>query len=947
MENLVQSNGQPSTSQRVLSALKEARVQLEGIKNVHSEPIAIIGMECRFPGANNTAELWQLLLNEQIAIRDVPSDRWTVDDYYEAPLESEDAMNTRRGGFLDQVDQFDPSFFGIPYREACTMDPQQRLVMEVGWEALENAGIAPTALSGSPAGVYVGVTSADYADILVDAPARGGSGVNGGIVANRLAFWLDLRGPSMVIDTACSSALVAIHLACQSLRLQEIDMALAGGVNVILSPRWTVSYAQAGMMAADGRCKSFDAAADGYGRSEGCGMVVLKRLSVAQRDGDRILAIIRGSAVNQDGRSMGLTVPSGVAQQAVIQQALKNAGVSAEDIDYIEAHGTGTPLGDTIEVSSLATIFGTDTSRPRAVGSVKANIGHLEAAAGVSGLIKSVLCLQHGMVPPQPQLTDINPELELGSLIIPRNGVPCSLTPRMAGVTAFGFGGTNVHVILGASTPSITDSIFADPNFTHVGRAEEILTKTTLERPQQILTLSAKSKPALQQLATRYCDYLAREQTDKTTAQQDATTLADLCFTANSGRAHFDHRIAIRGDSPAVLQQQLGRFLADDEGNQTQTAQVQNTSKVAFLFTGQGSQYVGMGRELYETQPVFRQTLDRCNEILHPMLGEPLLNLLYEETDRAEATEHSGQSKIDKTAYAQPALFALEYALAKVWNSWGIVPDAVLGHSVGEYVAACIAGVFSLEDGLRLITERGRLMGNLPQSGEMAVVFADEAHVKEALNGHSGKVAIAAVNGPKQTVVSGEQEAVQGVLERLEDDFMMTQSMNVSHAFHSHLMDPVIAPFTTFAKSITYSEPQISLVSNLTGQLLTHAPDAAYWADHIRQPVQFATGISTLCEQGITTFLEIGPTDTLIGMGRRCVPKESGTWLASLDEEEPAWEIMLNTLGALYVSGKDIDWQGFEQGNRRRKVALPTYPFQRKRCWLESYESKTFNDRRL
>lgn len=925
MESVTQNDAQLSPAQRVMTALKEARAQLEELKSARHEPIAIIGMECRFPGANNTAALWQLLIEQRIATREVPADRWAIDDYYESPLESEDAMSTRWGGFLDQVDQFDPAFFGIPYREACTMDPQQRLALEVAWEALENAGIAPTSLAGSATGVFMGASACDYADLLLDAPTRGGSGVFECIIANRLSYWLDLRGPSMAIDTACSSALQAIHLACQSLRWRETDLALAGGVNVILSPRWTIAYSHAGMMAEDGRSKTFDAAADGYSRAEGCGVIVLKRLSDAQRDGDRILAVIRGSAVNQNGRSMGLTVPSGLAQQAVIRQALQNAGVTAEEIDYIEAHGTGTPIGDTIEVSSLVGVFGASARRPLALGSVKANIGHLEAAAGVSGVIKTVLCLQHGQIPPHPNLQQLNLDLQLGPLVIPTAAAPWTSQPQLAGVTSFGIGGTNVHVIL-AAAPAAAPAT------------------ATSARPQQILTLSAKTEPALQQLAARYRDYLD---------QQPTATLPDLCFTANTGRSHFEHRLAISADTTATLQVQLTAFTAGQPGALTQVGRATKSApKLAFLFTGQGSQYLGMGCELYATQPIFRQALDRCDEILRPLLGESLLKILYPETgeQRPETSDNlqsPGSSLIDQTAYAQPALFALEYALAEVWRAWGITPDAVLGHSVGEYVAACVAGVFSLEEGLRLIAERGRLMGALPQAGQMAVVFAEEALVTEALAGYTDRVVIAAINGPTQTVISGERDAVGAVLARLEEEFVNAQILNVSHAFHSQLMEPMQAPFAALTQSLAYTAPRIPLISNITGEALTAAPDAEYWACHIRRPVQFAAGMSALDQASITTFLEIGPTGALINLGQRCLPKGTGVWLTSLHKEQPAWATMLNALGALYVAGREVDWQGVEQGYARQKVTLPTYPFQRQRCWLEAYEAKTFCNRQL
>ncbi len=941
---------QLATSQRVLLALQEARAKLAAAERANNEPIAVIGMGCRFPGAENPAALWALLRRGGEAISEVPATRWDADTYYEPVVEYGDTMNTRWGGFLDQVDQFEPAFFGLSNAEAAAMDPQQRLLLEVSWEALEDAAIVPATLAGTQTGIFVGVTSCDYHDLMLNTPPRAGTGVLETIIPNRLSHLFDLQGPSVAVNTACSSSLVAVHLACQSLRSGESDLMLAGGVNVILTPEWMVTFSQAGMMAADGRCKSFDAAADGYVRAEGCGMVVLKRLSDAQRDGDRIWAVVRGSAVNQDGHSAALTAPNGVAQQAVIRRALANAGIAPTEVDYVEAHGSGTPLGDAIEVSALVAALhggpGSENGAPRipcGLGSVKANIGHLEAAAGVASMIKTVLTLYHGEVSPHPTLGQLNPHIDdLDFFVIPTLAEPSALVPHVAGISSFGLGGTNAHVVITAAqdATNIAANIatnIAPPN----------------DRPRHLLTLSAKSGTALGTLAARYQQLLV---------DQPAVALADLCFTANSGRTHFDHRLAIVACDRAMLQRELATFAAataETESAYTQDSQRPDGNRtMAFLFTGQGAQAIGMGQQLYATQPTFRRTLDQCNEILQPLLGESLLSVMFGQDhelkgqgDKERGSEGDGATAssqqlaaIHQTAFAQPALFVLEYALAQLWRSWGVVPDAVMGHSVGEVVAACVAGCMTLEDGLRLIAERGRLMGALPPVGSMAVVFAEEAVVRDAIAPYADAVALAAINGPKQFVISGETAVVAAVVEQLEEEFYTARPLQVSHAFHSPLMDPMLDAFARYAAQIRFQEPTIPLVSNLTGTLMTGAPDATYWRNHIRQPVRFAAGMQALAEVGITTFVEIGPADTLISMGRRCLPKGAAHWFASLcaDTDGEEWGGLLDTLAALYVSGVTIDWAGFDRDYPRHKVSLPTYPFQRRRCWLEADEIRTF-----
>ncbi|MCQ3938431.1 MAG: non-ribosomal peptide synthetase [Chloroflexi bacterium] len=896
------ANGAAPTRQK--DAKPEA---LQPASQFVKEPIAIIGLSCRFPGARNPKEFWDLLKKGVDAIREVPADRWDAD-----ALHSESAapgkVTSRWGGFLDDVDLFDPAFFGISPREAARMDPQQRLLLEVSWEALENAFIPPHTLAGTRTGVFMGISSYDYSRLQFDDPERidayAGTGNAHSIAANRLSYFFDLRGPSMAVDTACSSSLVAAHLACQSLRSGESDLALAGGVNLILTPELTITFSQARMLSPDGRCKTFDAGADGYVRGEGCGVIVLKRLSDALRDGDTILALIRGSAVNQDGRSNGLTAPNGLAQQDVLRRALNDAQVTPHQIGYVEAHGTGTPLGDPIEIASLRAVLDDGESNGRVlVGSVKTNIGHLESAAGIAGLIKTVLALQHEAIPPHLHVREINPylsiedsRLEIGTYLRPWKRRD---QPRFAGISSFGFGGTNAHVVI-SDPPLESDGLLPENRGQTPGLHK-------IERPRHLLTLSAKSENALLEFSQSLHDLLRITNYE----------LPSLAFTANTTRTHFEYRLAIPAASLDELKNKL-------ENPEIAAVKPGVQPKIALLFTGQGSQYPGMGRRLYETQPVFRSALDDCAKILDSILDRPLFEILFSESDA-----------IHQTQYTQPALFALEYALAQMWLSWGITPYAALGHSAGEYAAACIAGVFTLEDGLRLIAERARLMGALLHDGTMAAVFADESRVAEAVKPYRDKVSIAATNGPDNTVISGERSALQAALEVLSRQGISSKPLAVSHAFHSPLMDSILDEFEAFAKRIQFSDPRISLVSNLSGAILSQTPDARYWRKHIRAEVKFSAGMSSLAALGIDAFIEIGPSPVLLGIGKRCLPESQSAWLPSLRQNQDDWQTLLESLGKLYLQGAGIDWAGFDAGYARRKVSLPNYPFDRQRYWLE------------
>lgn len=910
MSNIADRVSQLSPLKRALLKLEEMQAKLDVLQRRRKEPIAIIGLSCRFPGADSPRAFWQLLRDGVDAITEIPAQRWDVEAFYDPDPGTPGKMNTRWGGFVQGVELFDPQFFGISPREAAQMDPQQRLLLEGVWAALEYAGYSPHSLAGSNTGVFLGISNNDYSLLQYGdferIEAYTGTGNAFSIAANRLSYLLDLRGPSFAVDTACSSSLVSTHLACQSLRRGESDLAVAGGVNLILSPELHITFSKARLMSPTGRCRTFDADADGYVRGEGCGIIVLKRLSDAVRDEDHVLALIHGTAINHDGRSNGLTAPNGRSQQAVIRQALEDAGITPDDLSYVEAHGTGTKLGDPIEARSLGGVLqARSTGQPCLLGSVKTNIGHLEAAAGIAGVIKVVLALQHQEIPPHLHFNRVNPYIPLDQLplSIPteRQPWPAGESLRYAGVSSFGFGGTNAHVVVGE------------------GPAREPA-HNRVERPYQILSLSAQNEPALRELARGFKSYLA---------EHPAVSLSDVCYTANVGRSHFDHRAALAAESHAALQEELAKLVASRDLCHEQVGQTFDQPKVAFLFTGQGAQYPGMGHQLYETQPTFRAALDQCAAVLDAYLGHPLLSVIFPDS----VTE----TPLDETSFTQPALFAIEYALARLWQSWGVEPDYVLGHSVGEYVAACVAGVFSVEDGLMLIATRGRLMQSLPQDGEMAVVLAGEEQLVEALGRYNGNVNLAALNGPSNTVISGERGTVRAVVSRLEAEGLTVRPLKVSHAFHSPLMEPIQDEFEAVAQRVTYHEPRIPFASNLAGRLLQpgEVPDASYWRRHIRQAVQFYRGMQTLGKEGARVFLEMGPHPSLLSMGRRCLPDHQALWVPSLRRREEDWPVLLDSLRALYVAGLEIDWAGFDSDYRRLRVPLPTYPFQRERCWIK------------
>ncbi|WPZ32678.1 SDR family NAD(P)-dependent oxidoreductase [Thalassobaculum sp. OXR-137] len=845
------------------------------------DPVAIVGLACRLPGAPDAAAFWELLREGRCAIR------------ADARLPGVEA------GFLEDADCFDAGFFGLPPSEARDMDPQQRLLLETAWSALEHARIPPDRLKGSRTGVYIGISSADFAlDRVSRGDAEGlvgaysGTGMAFSMAANRLSYQFDLRGPSLAIDTACSSSLVAVHQACQSLRNGDCAVALAGGVNLIGGPHLQLALERAGMLSPTRRSRTFDAAADGYVRGEGCAVVVLKHLAAARRDGDRILAVIHGSAVTQDGRSNGLTAPNPAAQQGAIRDALAAAGVEADTIGYVEAHGTGTRLGDPIEVEALQAVLGPGgpAGRPCLIGSAKAAIGHLEAAAGIAGLAKAVLCLQHRKIPPQPGLDALNPLIRLDGT---RFSVPAELQdfpsggPMRAGVSSFGFGGTNAHVIL----EEAPEDDLAQP-------------ETAAHRSRYLLAMSAAHPDALGDLARRY-GALCREAADLPPAA--------LCRAAATGRAQFRHRIAVTAQTLDGLAEQLVGATAVEAPSQA--------PGVAFLFTGQGSQYLGMGRTLYESDGGFRDDLDRCDRMLATELDRSLLSVMFGDDDR----------QLNQTAYTQPALFALEYALARLWQRWGVRPSILLGHSVGEYVAACLAGVFDLETGLRLIASRARLIQGLPLDGAMLAVQADEATAAERIGARSQSVSVAAVNGPRNTVLSGRREALEEIRRGLEADGLRSRYLPVSHAFHSPLLDPILEAFHVVARRFDFAAPSIPLIGNVDGAVLKTAPDAAYWTRHLRAPVRFADGLRYL-RATHRVCLEIGPKPLLTALGTQTDDVGDGLWLASLRDGQDDWTSVTETMAALYTAGLDPDWAAFQPAVPRAEIPdLPGYPLRRER----------------
>ncbi|MDJ1179175.1 type I polyketide synthase [Roseofilum sp. BLCC_M91] len=893
--------------------------------------IAIIGIACRFPGAKDYHQFWQNLEQGINSITEIPEHRWNIKEYYSPNPQTPNKTISKWLGLTEDIDQFDAQFFGISPREARNIDPQQRMMLELSWSCVEDAGYSLSQVSGKDIGVFIGACS--YDSILLmnqnqeNVEGHSGTGTWTCMIPNRISSFFNLHGPSIPIDTACSSSLVALHYAVKSLKESECEMALVGGISVLFTSTTYIQMSQLGMLSPTGQCRTFSSDADGYVRGEGAGVVLLKPLTKAIEDGDRIYGVIQGSAINHGGQARTITSPNVYAQAQVIRSAYSRANISPNTVSYIESHGTGTPLGDPIEMNALKRAYrqlyhqyGVEkTEKPYCgIGAVKSNIGHLEGAAGIAGLIKVLLAMKHKKLPKIVNFKELNPRISLKDTpfyILEENQEWKRLTnqsgeeiPRRAGLSSFGIGGVNAHIVL------------EEP-------LEEVKIERVIKRPQQILTLSAQTEEALRELATKYQTYLELK---------PEAALQNICFSANTGRTHVEERLAIVAESNSDLQQKLADLLQGNESNGVVRGKAESQEKkIAFLFTGQGSQYVDMGRQLYETQPTFRKILDRCNEILKEYLEVPLLEAIYSQPS---------SSLLDQTAYTQPALFALEYALAQLWESWGMKPNGVMGHSVGEYVAACVAGVFTLEDGLKLIAMRGRLMQQLPPGGEMVAVMASASQVRAAISESSVQVTIAAINGPESLVISGQSGAIATLCSKLEEQGVKTKHLQVSHGFHSPLMEPMLAEFEAVAQEVTYSQPQIPIISNVTGQKVgSDMATAQYWVNHVRQPVKFAQSMTTLHEEGYKVFLEIGPKPILLGMGRQCLPEDVGVWLPSLRPGVEEWQQMLLSLGQFYVKGFNVDWSGFDRDYTNQKVELPTYPFQRERYWIEKTKNQDRN----
>ncbi|MCK8516799.1 type I polyketide synthase [Methylonatrum kenyense] len=900
--------------------LKDRLDQAEGTAARDQEPIAVIGTGCRLPGGcDGPDSYWRFLRDGKDGVREVPAERWDADRLRDADPDVPGKMVTCRGGFLDDVEHFDARFFGIAPREAVSVDPQHRLLLEVAWEALENAGLAGDALTAVPGGVFVGLCGHEYFELMLEHPLEEidsyyASGVAGSMAAGRIAYLLGLSGPALTVDTACSSSLVAVHLACESLRRDECGFAIAGGANLLLGVETMITLSKARMLSPDGRCSTFDESANGIVRGEGCGVVVLKRLSDAQADGDTIHALIRATAINQDGRSSGITAPNGSAQEALMRLALERAHLSAGDVDYVEAHGTGTRLGDPIEVRALGAVYGQrDAESPLRIGSVKTNFGHLEAAAGVAGLLKVILALQHRQIPPHRNLRRRNPLIEWEQWPI---DVPTTLTPweeparggpRRAAVSSFGFSGTNAHLIL--------EQAPAPPEVDEAGGDDGI----------RLLSLSARTPTALKTLAQRYADALEG-------GIPGSGTFRDVCKTAAMGRARFQERLCVTaatGDEAAV---HLRDWLAGQRTRAVLAGRATGSREPVFLFTGQGAQYPHMGRDLLDSSEVFRDAFLRCEQALESLLETPLREVLYpvgeDQVGRAEIL-------LQQTAYAQPALYAVEYALAELWRSRGIEPAAVAGHSVGEFVAATVAGMLTPADALTLVATRGRLMQKVADGGGMAAVMADAATVEAALANHPA-VCIAAFNAPENTVISGPHEPLEAVLGHLSGNGVEVRRLPVAGAFHSVMMEPVLDDFERVLAGVRIGVPEIPIVSTCTGELMDDGAWAspAYWRRQMRQPVRFADAVRCLRREGFDTFLEIGPRPTLCGLGQATLGDDGSLFVPSLRQGQSESRELVRGLAALHVNGIEPDWNALLGEQPGRRVALPSYPFERSRYWL-------------
>jgi acyl transferase domain-containing protein/SAM-dependent methyltransferase len=907
-----------SPIKRAVLAVDDLRARLEMVERERTEPIAITGIGCRFPGgANDPESFWKLLRDGVDAITEVPRERWDAEATYDPDATVRGKTNARWGAFLEQVDQFDASFFGISPREATHMDPQQRLVLEVVWEALEDAGQPVERLAGTATGVFLGIYNNDYAWLqsneMEDVDIYAATGAGQGIAANRVSYLLDLHGPSIAVDTTCSSSLVAVHLACQSLRSGECRVALAGGVNLILSPLIALSVSKIVPMAADGRCKTFDARADGIVRGEGCGIVVLKRLSDAVADNDNIIAVIRGSAVNQDGHSNGFTAPNSAAQQRVIRQALKNAGVDASQISYVEAHGTGTPLGDPIELEALDGVVGSQRTNGDscAVGSVKNNLGHLEAAAGIAGLIKVALSIKHRAIPPHLHFTQLNPLASTnGSLKIPTELLEWKDKSEKlyAGISSFSLGGTNAHVVVGqAPQASATDAEDRDQVY--------------------VLPLSARSQAGLEAYAREFRNQILEQ------SFADSTTLYDLAYAASFRRSHLPYRLALVGRTHSELANLVDSFIEGQMPRGLSSGRVGRTRQgLVFVFSGQGANWRGMGRNLMDQEPVFRAALAECQELFAKHGIPDLIDQLKRDDD---------DPQLNSAEFVQAATFAIQVGLTALFREWGIKPDAVIGHSIGEIAAAYSAGILTLEDSVRVVSARARLFERIIGNGGMAAVelTSDEAH--QVLKEFSG-ISLAAHNSPTSTVLSGESQALQSAVESLRLKQVQCRYLHVNCAFHSQQVEPLLAELRESLQGLTPQRSSIRFESTVMGKSIDGDQlDADYWVRNGRETVCFAEAIENL-GQDYDIFLEVSAHPILAHSIMQCLESRERPVqvVTTLRRDTDERTMLLRSLAKLYTIGHPVRWEGLFP-ERARHVRLPSYPWQRTRFWIQAEDRRS------
>ena len=879
------------------------------------DPIALIGVGCTLPGRiNNIESLLTALREGRDLITDIPADRWSLDAYYDPDALAPGKTYVRKGGFVEDVYSFDPGFFGITDAEAARMDPQQRLLLQTVWHALEDAGQSAEELMNSNTGVFLAMMNTNnYSHLkgVFEGPmgltAYDAMGDAMSIAAGRISHFLGLEGPCLTLDTACSSSLVALHLARQSILAGDCDMAIVAGVNVILHPAIHIAFSKLGLMSRAGRCATFDASADGYIRGEGCMAVVLRRQSDAIAKGDRIIASLVGTAVNQDGRTPALTAPNGRSQEKVIRNALARTAINPNEIGYVEAHGTGTPVGDPIEMSAIVNVYGPGRGgdQPLYVGSVKSNFGHIEAGAGLLGLVKSALSLQHEEIFPSIHFKQLNPAIDLGQAPIRvateripwhRNG-----TPRLAGVNSFGYSGTNAHVIL-QEAPLQSNG--------HEKQSES-KEQNLFDRAGELVVISAKSPASLDGLADQWIEFLDKEK---------ETPLHDIAFTAALARTQLTQRLAIIGKDKEDIRQKLQTWRNGRTPKGLAHGQIfpKIKPKIAFIFTGQGSQYADMGRELYASEPRFAETINRIASIMDPELGAPILEVLF--------GEKSAQY-LENTRYVQPALFALEYALADVIRHWGFEPSYVIGHSIGEIVAACVAGVLDLEDAAHFVVARGRLMGSLPAGGTMLAISAAPEQVQRWLQGKEADVAIATVNGPHAVVISGRAEAVAEVGAMAQTAGRQIKELEVSHAFHSPLMDPILDELTQVASSMRISPPRIPILSNTSGDFFGDEIKPEYWSGQVRNAVLFHQGMEKIIDAGCSLIVEIGPHPALTPVVVTTFDALSLQTMPTLRKDKQDANNLLGALASLYVNGAPLKFERLFSNPDYQRVSLPLYPF--------------------